>query len=340
MLLSVNAAWNVVNFRAGLIRALIEAGHEVLVATPADEHEADITALGARFIPVEMTAIGMSPVQDLALYRRYRAMMRRECPDIYLGYTIKPNVYGSLAAHSLGIATINNVSGLGTGFLSGRLLRIFIQLLYRRAFRRSHRVFFQNPDDRDLFFARGLVRREQADLLPGSGIDLVRFKVSPPSPRDGRPMRFLMIGRLLRQKGVIEYVAAARMALAAGLPAEFHFLGFLDAANVSAIGRAELDGWIDAGIIHFHPATRDVRPHIAEADVVVLPSYREGLPRTLLEGAAMSRPLIATDVPGCRHIAFPGTKRNFGAGWRRNRAVWCIRDDARTAARRFRWHGR
>lgn len=306
ILLSINAAWNVVNFRAGLIRALVAAGHEVIVATPEDGSEKDIPALGARFVPLPMAAAGMSPRQDIGLYLRYRRLIRDTRPDIFLGYTVKPNVWGALAAQHLGVPTINNISGLGTAFIDGGLLGGLVVRLYRAALRRSFCVFFQNPDDRDLFVARRLVDPDSTRLLPGSGIALGDFPVSPRVRQHGDGLRFLMVARLLRQKGVVEYVEAARIVRARYPAAQFQLLGPADVANVSAISRAELDGWITEGAIDYLGATGDVRPFIADADVVVLPSYREGLPRTLLEGAAMGKPLIATDVPGCRHIVTDG----------------------------------
>jgi glycosyltransferase involved in cell wall biosynthesis len=178
-----------------------------------------------------------------------------------------------------------------------------VSALYRIAFARSSTVFFQNPEDRALFLHKRLVRADRAQLLPGSGIDLRRFQ--PPSRgfrSAGEPFRFLLVGRVIRDKGVLEYVAAARRLRARWPDVRFQLLGFLDVENRTAISRQEVEGWAREGLIDYLGASDDVRPHLAQADCVVLPSYREGLPRTLLEAAAMARPLIATDVPGCRHI--------------------------------------
>lgn len=164
-------------------------------------------------------------------------------------------------------------------------------------------VFFQNPDDLELFVGDRIVRRPQARLVPGSGIDLERFA---PVPLPSGPPRFLLIARLLRDKGVCEYVEAARVLRAEHPDAEFQLLGPIDTDNRSAIRRDELDRWIAHGTIDYLGSAEDVRPHIAAASAIVLPSYREGLPRSLLEGAAMARPLIATDVPGCRELVEPG----------------------------------
>jgi glycosyltransferase involved in cell wall biosynthesis len=323
IVLSINAAWNIVNFRLGLIRGLQEAGHEVIAVAPADAASARLEALGIAFHPIAMDKKGLSPARDLALFWSYRRLLRRLRPDMFLGYTAKPNIYGSLAAQSLGMKVVNNVSGLGTAFIRGGWLLSVVSALYRIAFRRSATVFFQNPEDLDLFVGKGLVRQAQAGLLPGSGIDLVQFQPPPPRSADtGEPFRFLLVGRVIRDKGVLEYVEAARRLRPRWPGVRFQLLGFLDAENRTAISRGEVEGWIAEGLIDYHGAADDVRPHLAAADCVVLPSYREGLPRTLLEAAAMARPLIGTDVPGCRHIVHDGV----------NGLTCAVRDPASLAA--------
>ena len=300
LLLSSNSLWNIENFRSHLVESLARAGWELVVAAPAGETERKRFALPARLVPIEMQRSGMSPIEDFTLLRAYRRLFRAVRPTAYLGWTIKPNLYGALAARAAGVPAILNVSGLGTAFLGGRLLGGFIRLLYKAAFRRAHVVFFQNGDDRALFLEAGLVRAEQARLLPGSGISLTHFAVAPfPG---GDVIRFLLVARLLGDKGVREYVAAARMARDVVPNARFALLGPIDDGNRTAIAQAELDQWVSEGVIDYLGEASDVRPHIAAASVVVLPSYREGLPRTLLEAAAMGRPLIATDVPGCRDV--------------------------------------
>jgi glycosyltransferase involved in cell wall biosynthesis len=203
-----------------------------------------------------------------------------------------------------GVPAIANVSGLGTAFIRGGTFARFVSALYRLAFARSHMVFFQNPDDRDLFLERGIVPNEKARLLPGSGIDLDRFR--PAEPLAPGPPTFLFIGRLLADKGVREFVEAAAMTKARYPDAKFQLLGGLDPQNRTAVPDDELRGWIAGGAVEYLGPTDDVRPYIAKASAVVLPSYREGLPRSLLEGGAMARPLIATDVPGCREVVKGG----------------------------------
>lgn len=302
--ISINASWNIFNFRAGLIRALQAEGYRVVALSPPDAWAPRLAELGIDHVPVAMDSAGLSPLHDLAVLTRYRRALKGLRPDIFLGYTAKPNIWGSLAAQSLGIRVINNVSGLGTAFIrEGWLTRIVVQL-YRAAFRRSATVFFQNEEDRDLFVAKGIVRPGKAALLPGSGIDLGRF--TPVAAAADKPFAFLMIARLLWDKGVREYVEAARLVRGEFPDVRFRLLGFLDVANRTAVPRAEVEGWAGEGLIDYLGDAEDVRPVLAAAGCVVLPSYREGLPRVLLEAAAMAKPLVATDVPGCRHVVQDG----------------------------------
>lgn len=328
IVICINTAWNLVNFRAGLIKALVAAGHEVVALAPHDAYAGRLAALGCRFVPLPMANGGTNPLHDSLLLWRFWRLLRQERPDVYLGYTVKPNVYGSLAAHWLGIPVINNIAGLGAVFISGGWLVKLVRGLYRMALGRSATVFFQNPDDRAMFVDGGLVRAEVTELLPGSGIDLVRFAPVPqmqgaiearaPLPQDagcsafvgGPPradgFRFLLIARMLRDKGVGEYVEAARQLRQRWPHVEFCLLGFVDVQNPAAISRAEMDTWVSEGVVNYLGVSDDVRTQIATADCIVLPSYREGTPRTLLEAAAMARPIITTNAVGCREVVDDG----------------------------------
>ena len=222
---------------------------------------------------------------------------------VFLGFTIKPNIYGCLAARTIGIPAIANISGLGTTFIRGGLLTRLVRRMYRVALARARIVFFENPDDLKLFVAQDIIRSAQARLIPGSGIDLDRFA---PAPLVRGPVTFLLIARLLGDKGVREFVRAAKLVRRDFPDARFQLLGDLDPGNRSSIGPSELHRWLSAGTVEHFEQADDVRPFIENATAIVLPSYREGLPRTLLEGAAMARPLIATDVAGCRELVEPG----------------------------------
>jgi glycosyltransferase involved in cell wall biosynthesis len=329
VIICLNTAWNLVNFRAGLIRALVAQGYEVVAVAPHDAYADRLAALGCRFVPLPMDNRGTHPGRDGLLLWRFWRLLRQERPDVYLGYTVKPNVYGSLAAHWLGIPVINNIAGLGAVFIQdGWLVRV-VRGLYRLALGCSAKVFFQNDDDRQMFVAGGLVRDEVAALLPGSGIDLTRFVVAPmpviasearqstksgdmdchgaDAPRnDGHKFRFLLIARMLWDKGVGEYVEAAQLLRQRWPQAEFCLLGFVDVQNPAAISRTQMDTWVAQGHVSYLGVSDDVRTHIAQADCVVLPSYREGTPRTLLEAAAMGLPIITTDAVGCREVVQDG----------------------------------
>ena len=304
IVLSANSDWNIANFRQGLVRALRSAGYEPVVIAPQDPGaDQRIHALGVERIRIAIDRAGLNPLADFRLILRYRALLKRLRPAAYLGYTIKPNIYGSLAAASLGIPALPNVSGLGTAFIRGGPLQALVSLLYRVGFARAPVVFFQNDEDRSLFVSRSIVRPDQARVVPGSGVDLDRFA---PMPLPEGPPAFLFIGRLLRDKGVAEFVEAARLLRAEYPDARFRLLGGLDEGNRTGIRQPELNSWLAEGIVEHLGTTDDVRPHIAAATAVVLPSYREGLPRSLLEAAAMERPLIASDVPGCRDVVDDG----------------------------------
>ena len=304
ILVSSNSAWNLANFRKPVIEALVAAGHEVIAAAPADGHEARLEALGASFRPLKMRATGTSPREDLRLLLDYISLIRAERADLFLGFTAKPNIYGSLAARIAGVPVVATISGLGSAFLKGGALGWLLLRLYRAALAKAQTVFFQNEIDRRLFIERGIVRPDRAGLVAGSGVDLDHFVAAPFVARDG--IQFLLIARMLLDKGIKEYVAAAQIVRATYPRARFQLLGGPGGDNPSAVPQADLARWADEGIVEILGVRDDVRPDIAAADCVVLPSYREGLSRSLLEAAAMGRPLVASDVPGCREVIDDG----------------------------------
>lgn len=306
IVIAINTAWNVFNFRAGLIRALLEQGHEVVAVAPPDAYTERVNELGCRFVPLTMDNQGTHPIRDVWLFLRFLKLFAVERPDVYLGYTVKPNVYGSMAAHLLGIKVINNIAGLGAVFIEDGWLVKLVRLLYRVALRKSAKVFFQNKDDRDLFIEMRLVHSVATGLLPGSGIDLNRFALAPLPQVHATSFRFLLIARMLRDKGVYEYVQAAQILRMRWPQVEFSLLGFLDVQNPAAISSEQMKQWVEQGDVNYLGVSDDVRSHIAAADCVVLPSYREGTPRTLLEAAAMGRPIVTTDAVGCREVVEDG----------------------------------
>lgn len=304
-MIGLNSAWNFANFRGGLIRALLDAGYEVVAVAPPDEHVDRVRQLGCRFIPLPMDARGKHPVRDLLLLLRLWRLMRSERPDVYLGYTIKPNIYGSIAARTLGIPTINNITGLGATFSHDGVIAKTVRGLYGIALKQSRKVFFQNDQDMQLFVEAGLVAQSAAGRLPGSGIDVDRFAVTPLPGR--APLRFLLIARLLWEKGVLQYVEAARLLHARGVAARFELLGFLDEGNSAAVSVKDVSAWQAEGVVNYLGVSHDVRREISQVDCVVLPTfYREGTPRALLEAAAMGRPIVTTNSIGCADVVDDG----------------------------------
>jgi len=305
IVISANSCWNIVNFRGGLIRALRDHGYEVVVAAPQDAYTSRLNDLGVSFADVPINSAGVSIAEDLRLLLRYLKVFRRFKPSAYLGFTAKPNIYGSLAARAVGAKVVNNISGLGTVFIKQDFLTTLVAQLYRFSLRTSSTIFFQNKDDMALFIDKGLVRKDQAELLPGSGVDLDHFKPSQ-EDRPAGAFRFLFVARLLWDKGVAEYVEAARLVQKTRPDVVFQMLGPVGAINRTAVPSAKLERWQTEGVIDYLGVSDDVRVAMEQADCIVLPSYREGLPKSLLEGSAMGKPLIATDVPGCRDVIVDG----------------------------------
>lgn len=304
VVLAANSAWNILNFRMNLVRMLAAEGLQPVALVPPGEGAAELREAGVIVETIPMSAEDTSPLSGLVLAARYATRLRRIRPIAFLGFTPKPNIFGSMAASAFGIPVVNNVTGLGTAFIHGGVLGSLVPRLYRLALRRSHKVFLHNDDDRRLFEERGLIRPEQAQVIPGSGVDLDRFRAGPLPGGSPNPT-FLFIGRLLKEKGVEEFVEAARTVRQSTPKARFQLLGSTDESK-RGISEAMMDQWSGEGIVEYLGSSADVRPHIAAADCVVLPSYREGMPRVLLEAAAMGRPLIGTDVPGCRQIVDDG----------------------------------
>ena len=309
-LLIAGFAESIVTFRGALIRELIDAGCEVHIAAPGLASMAQVgPALGLtedRLHDIPMARAGTNPLADtgtlVALYR----LMRTLRPDAVLPYTIKPVIYGTLAAWLARVPRrFALVTGLGyafTGERKGTVQRL-VRHLYAAALARATKVFFQNPDDDRLFRQIGILPASVPSVVVnGSGVDVAAFAVAPLPPG---PPGFLLIARLLGDKGVREYADAARRVKRAHPQATFQLAGWID-ENPDAISQAELDDWVETGIIEFLGKLSDVRPAIVAATVYVLPSYREGTPRTVLEAMAMGRPIITADAPGCRETVTDG----------------------------------
>ena len=307
-----NTAWYLFNFRMNLMRALANAGHTVVAVAPMDGYAARIEAHGMAFEALRLAGTGTNPVVELRSVFDLATIFRRKDIDLVLSYTPKGNLYSALACMLGRAQFVANVSGLGRAFTVQSLTTKITRLLYRLTLRRAQRVFFQNQEDLDTFTAAGLVLRTRAVRLPGSGVDLARF--APRHASAAQPSSapvFLLVARMLWDKGVGDFVAAARLVRARCPEARFQLLGFLGVDNPSAIGKEQMAAWVAEGVVEYLGATDDVRGHLCRADCVVLPSYyREGVPRSLLEAAAMALPLVTTDTPGCRDAVVDGV-----TGW-------------------------
>ncbi|WP_205750482.1 sugar transferase [Deinococcus fonticola] len=293
---------SLVNFRGPLIRALLAQGHQVIAVAPgeAPEVQAQLSEWGAHYQPITLERTGLSLRKDMGDIWQLVKVLRNLQPDILLSYTIKPVVYGLLAARLAGVPErYALITGLGYTFqgtsLKRRLLSRGVGILYQAALNGAQRAIFQNEDDRDLFVRRGLVDVEKTVVVNGSGVDLRHYKPTsvPPQPV------FLLIARLLREKGIGEYVEAARQIRTHYPQVRFQLAGPLD-SNPAAIHQEELNDWVRQGIVEYLGELKDVRPALAACSVYVLPSYREGTPRTVLEAMATGRAIITTDAPGCR----------------------------------------
>lgn len=299
-----NTAWNLAHFRRAVIERLVAEGFRVVAAAAPDGSEQQLAALGAEFRPLPLEATGRSPLADLKLLAALVRLLREVRPRAMLSFTVKPNIYGALAARLTGTPAISTVTGLGSSFLSGGALEKLVRSLYRLAFSNVRAVMFQNSADREHFVRSRLVAADRARVIGGSGIDLERFRPEPLP--EGKRFTFLLVGRVLRDKGVVEYADAARILRDSGVEAVFRIVGDRRPDNPSVVPEREVERWIADDIIEHHPPVDDIRPQIAAADCLVLPSYREGLPRSLLEGMAMARPLVASDVPGCNEVVENG----------------------------------
>ena len=301
---------SLLNFRGPLLRRFQELGHEVAAASPdpdpASVGELERQGIAHHRFPLERASL--NPLQDRRTYRALRSLIEREAPDHVLAYTIKPVIWGCQAARAAGVPHIHAlITGLGTAFQQGgmkqSLLGGLVGLLYRRALSGCERIFFQNPDDRQLFLERGLVDGSATALVDGSGIDLEHFAQQPVP--DGGP-HFLLVARLIEEKGIRLYAEAARRIRAEFPAARFRLVGFHEDPS-RGIPAAEIEAWQAAGSVEYLGPSDDVRPHLADCSVYCLPTYyREGVPRSILEALAVGRAVITTDAPGCRETVIEG----------------------------------
>jgi glycosyltransferase involved in cell wall biosynthesis len=309
LLISGRCAETIYTQRIHLARMALENGWQVVVA--GDKSHGDFPSLlqaeGIPFCAIAVDQKSLNPVSLLRLASQYIRLFRQERPSVFHAFTIKPFIAGLIAARVSKVPVrIATVTGLGHVFLSSSaLVRTMSITLLRIAASCAHRVFFYNEADRDEYVRRGIVRMRKTGMIAGSGIDTARFPVAP-WPAASEVFSVLYIGRMLREKGVPELLEAAKQLNQAGVPVKINLVGDIDPNNPSSISRADMNAAVQSGLVDWHGFATDIRPYVAKAHAIILPSHREGIPLALLEGGAMGRALIATDVPGCREAVING----------------------------------
>ena len=301
IILVANSTWNIYNFRLNIIRKLTSQGHQLVVIAPIDEYlEYKENFPEVKHVPLKtMGRDSTNPFRDLLLlaelYRKYKWLQ----PDLILHYTNKPNIYGGLAASFLKIPSVAFVTGLGYSFIHKGFLNFIVRKLYQISGKKHKKIIFENEDDLSLFVKDNIVKEENAISVKGCGVD-TSYYIPFPNGHVKDQITFTFIGRLLYDKGIIEFIDAAKKTKAKYPNSKFEIIGEFDKDNPSNIDREYLSNWVDIGIIDYRGFVKDIRPLLEKSDCVVLPSYREGMPRTILEGMSMGKAIITSDVPGCR----------------------------------------
>lgn len=311
IIIAANTSWLLENFQTPFIRELQSRQIEVVALAPWDESSRRLEMGGVRHVNISIARKGLNPIADLGLLVQFCRIYNAERPDYVFHNTIKPVIYGSIAARLVGLTNVvNMIPGLGYVFIQKgirhRMLRLVVTLLYRHALKQFRPVFFQNPDDKEFFVRNGIVKESVAKVTFGYGVDIHRFRPTVVT-RGNRNCTFLLVARMLWDKGVGDFVEAAKIVKRTSPEARFQLLGRIDKDNPSGIDLTTIEKWVSLGHVEYLGEVADVRDIVAKADVIVLPSYyREGTPSSLMEGLAMGKPLITTDMPGCRETVVDG----------------------------------
>ena len=299
ILFTSNVSWAMIKFRYQLLVSLIEDGYEIYIVAPKDDFTETLEAMGCKCIDIKLSRKGVNPIEDLALiYNLYKIYKIIE-PDIIFNYSIKPIIYGSIAAKMARIPSIAVNIGLGYTFINDNFITKISHKLYKFSLQFPQMVWFINEDDKNEFVQRGFVNVDNTLVLPSEGVDLKYFY---PQEKKNKDMVFLLIARMLLDKGIEEFYKAAKIIKVKYPNIRFQLLGNVDLDNPKGIEEKILQEWSKEGTIEYLGYKKDVRRYIAEASCVVLPSYREGKGMTLIEAGAMEKPLIATNVEGCKDI--------------------------------------
>lgn len=302
-----NTAWSMFNFRKGLMQALVSAGYKVIVIAPRDKYASQIETWGCTFEHVTINRYHGNFVDDWRYIRQLYRVFKKHHVQFVISYTIKPNIFGSMLAHVLGIPAIAVITGLGQLFTNPSWKTQLVKPLYKLALRAVHQIWFLNREDQAIFQSLQLCTAEKSVYLPSEGVDTVHLTKSYLNGKSPEHFTFLFAGRLMEEKGIREYVAAAETIRRQFPKVNFDILGFIETGYPTAISEAEILGWQNKGVIRFHGATDDIKEALQNSDCLVLPSYyREGVPKILLEAASMEKTIITTDNVGCRDIVQHG----------------------------------
>lgn len=323
--LVANSTWSIYNFRMDLIRHLL-LQFDVLIIAPRDEFAEELKKVGCIYLDIRFNNRSQNPIQDLALYRGLKKIYQAEKPDFIFHYVIKPNIYGSLAAAYCGIRSVAVITGLGYTFDRHNWLNRIVSFLYRKSLKKAVEVWFLNQEDAEVFIGRELVDSGKVKILPGEGVNTQYFyPITNKSVARTKAFQFLMSTRLLKTKGVGIYVQAARILKSKIGDVRFELIGFFEKNHPDSITDLELRYWQKKSIIHYGGFAKDVRPFLRQADCFVFPSfYHEGIPRCLLEAAAMEIPIITSLNTGCKEVVQEGVN-----------GFLCIPNNAKDLARRM-----
>ena len=299
-----NTSWSIYNFRRTLIQKLVSEGHEVSVLAPDEGYyKSKILEWNCNFITLEQVSPkSVNPFANINFYFELKKSFKQVDPHVIFSFTPKPNIWGAIASRAVRAKFIPTINGLGHAFISKGWLSFLVALLYRFAFKGLQKVIFQNPDDAMYFLEKNIVNKSQSIQVPGSGVDLSQFYLAPKSLRKNEEIRFLYAGRLIKEKGILEYVKAATL-----LKKYYHRVTFFMKGNISdnpsSITKVEINNWIADNVVVYNQHTDDMSHFLNEVDVVVLPTYyREGIPKILIEACAKGIPIITTSGVGCNQI--------------------------------------
>jgi glycosyltransferase involved in cell wall biosynthesis len=304
-----NTSWSLYNFRKSVMISFREKGYEVVAVAPEDKFSSMFSELGINYSPIKIDNKGMNPFRDIFFCWKCFRLYKKYKPDLIFHYTVKPNIFGTIAAKMAGFKSVAVVSGTGFAFSKKGLLNWIVKSLYRVSARFSLQFWFINNDDCELFIDEKIIQKEKTIVLPGEGIDTHYFKKDGAN-RDwkaNKVFKFILTGRMIWEKGVGVYAEAAAILKAKFENVEFQLLGFLDAKNPLAIPKAEIEKWQRLNLVNYLGDTDNVKEFLIQSDCMVLPSYyKEGVPRSLLEGASLELPIITTDNVGCKEVVEDG----------------------------------